>query len=901
MISPKPERISAAEWDERFHRIPEAYRLACRHLRSIPGFDGNYLAPPSWYAGKGDRLLDRLKFDSSPAALRLWAFVFSEKDRLFGAKKHGWNVFAAMKDLGITPIMTYAIPKTVTFYADELWWAPCFAENPNLLDVASGLGATDELCYVRAALGAMLTGDYFPEPDLCIAGVGSCCDDFSAVMQLIEWQGFKVHWWEMPSKLPFPKTVDTGLDTKTAGGGVPYKRQTLEFITKELRSVADAAGKVAGHSIEPSELTANIRRFNRLRTRIRELRDKVYGAEHIPLPGLEMFLAEFNAIHGCSDPDESLLVLDDLHAEVDRRLALGQTPFHGNPVRIYWVTPPTDASLITLLEDAGGVICGSEYLISHSFFPLQEEGDPYLALAENHLDDPMTGSCSIRTDRIIREALKYRAEGVIISGIFGASHCPFEEKRIIDEIREQTGLPALSFDVPFSPGRTSEQARTRIEGFLEVVRGRRVRTDHQHLHSEHSEGMTMKENEADIQTDPFEYFANSIEHELEFVETEKRSGRKIAGIYCEYTPRELILAAGALPVCLCGTSNTTIPEAEKTLPSNLCPLIKSSFGYFTTGSCPFIEMADILIAETTCDGKKKMYEIMAAEKRMDVLELTQKSDSIEALNHWKSEIRRLKGVLEAEFDVSITDAALHDAIRTMNEERALLKRAFMLGARSPSVVTGQELAMIRFRVAGFGRHINMLRAFIAEIEKRIERHETVAAPHAPRILLTGCPTGQGSEKLIEIIEECGGIVVCQEACSGIKSVFFPTESDKDPIDAIAERHFKLPCSCLTPNPGRTELIEQLAADFRPDAVVDLVWQACHTYNVESHLVGEFVRKKLGIPYMKIETDYSPSDREQIKVRIGAFLEIAAKCELPQETTAPPPNPRKGGACRCGHA
>ncbi|MEI6423031.1 MAG: 2-hydroxyacyl-CoA dehydratase family protein, partial [Lentisphaerota bacterium] len=115
---------------------------------------------------------------------------------------------------------------------------------------------------------------------------------------------------------------------------------------------------------------------------------------------------------------------------------------------------------------------------------------------------------------------------------------------------------------------------------------------------------------------PFKYFANSIDHELEFVGKEKKKGGKIVGIYCEYTPREIILAAGAIPVCLCGTSNDTVSAAEAILPANLCPLIKSSFGYFITGSCPFITLADMIVAETTCDGKKKMYEIMGQRKRV---------------------------------------------------------------------------------------------------------------------------------------------------------------------------------------------------------------------------------------------------------------------------------------------
>ncbi len=373
--------------------------------------------------------------------------------------------------------------------------------------------------------------------------------------------------------------------------------------------------------------------------------------------------------------------------------------------------------------------------------------------------------------------------------------------------------------------------------------------------------------------DPFRYFENAVDHEIAFVEKEKARGRKIVGIYCEYTPREIILAAGAIPICLCGTSNSTVAEAEKILPSNLCPLIKSSFGYFITDSCPFMTMADMIVAETTCDGKKKMYEIMGQRKHVEVLELTQKSGSASALKHWISELRKFRRTLEEEFKVKITDNDLRRAIRVMNRERMLLRKAFDLGMGDPSVVSGLELALIRFRVAGFAKHLEMLERFIEIVEKRRKNRRMEGRP---RILLTGCPTGDGSGKVIEIIEECGGVVVVQEACSGIKSVYELTEEKGDPIEAIARRHFHLPCSCLTPNRGRIELLERLAGDFKPDAVIDLIWQACHTYNVESHLIGEFVRNKLKLPFLKVETDYSPSDREQLKVRINALLEMAGK-------------------------
>lgn len=362
-------------------------------------------------------------------------------------------------------------------------------------------------------------------------------------------------------------------------------------------------------------------------------------------------------------------------------------------------------------------------------------------------------------------------------------------------------------------------------------------------------------------------------HEVDLVRDAKRQGRGVVGIYCEFTPRELILAANAVPVCLCGASNRTIPPAETVLPSNLCPLIKSSFGYIVTNRCPFLMVADLVVAETTCDGKKKMYELLAEKHPVHILELTQKVEEQEAFGHWLSEVAKLRKKLEKTFDRAITDDDLRKAIREMNRERQLLREAFELGREDPAVVTGKELAELRYRVAGDPVHLRMLEAFIAEARDRKKHGRFAAKRSCPRIMLTGCPTAQGTTKLIEVIEECGAVVVVQETCSGMKPLDLQVDETGDPLEAIARKYFKLPCSCMTPNTGRTELIGRLAQEFRVNAVVDLVWQACHTYNVESYLVDRFVREKLGLPYMKVETDYSDADRERLKVRVQTLIEM----------------------------
>ncbi len=466
-------RIGVMDWESRVREIPEEYSDACRFMRRLIPGGVRYLYSPYEYSCRGDALLRRLKFDDSPAALRLWAFLFSEKDRLFLAREHGMKIVAAMKDLGQVPVLTYAFPEALTFYADELWWAPCFSEEPHLLEEASRLGAGEELCYVRAALGAMVTLDYFPRPDLCIAGVGSCCDDFSAVMQLIEDQGIPVHWWEMAARFDDRAWAPCEEYATTPYGGTLHQRSAVEFLEGELRGVVGAMERLTGRTVTDDDLAGSRDLFNGLRGRIRALREMVYSMRRPPLPGLEMLLAEFIGIHTCSEPEESVKVLDDLLATVRRRIEADASPFGEDPLRVYWVTPPTDASLVTHLEDLGGCIAGTDYLISHSYLPLRTGPGPVTAVAENCMDDRMAGSPAARAVRIAGEARRFGAEGVLVSGIFGASHCPHEERVFTEVVEREAGIPVLAFDVPYSPGRLNEQVASRMESFMDLLESRR--------------------------------------------------------------------------------------------------------------------------------------------------------------------------------------------------------------------------------------------------------------------------------------------------------------------------------------------------------------------------------------------------------------------------------------------
>lgn len=373
----------------------------------------------------------------------------------------------------------------------------------------------------------------------------------------------------------------------------------------------------------------------------------------------------------------------------------------------------------------------------------------------------------------------------------------------------------------------------------------------------------------------FDRITTAFERNAMDIQEAKEQGKKVVGQYCMYSPSEIAVAAGAIPVSLCGTRNDSIPAAEEILPRALCPLVKSSFGFALKESCPYLVASDVVVADTTCDGKKKMYELLAEYKPVFLLQLPQVQNE-DALAYWRHQFELLVAFLEKEFAVAINDEKLRAAIRLMNRERLALKAVMDLARRRPAPITGLEMLEIAFKTSFFPdkeKGIAMMLDLADEIGKKADAGESCFAPGTPRVLLTGVPTGMGSHKVVRLIEECGGSVVCLDNCTGYKKTRVMMAENGDPLTEMARRYLEVPCAVMAPNPGRYSAIRELAAAFAADAIVDLTWQGCQTYAVESWSLKKFAQEELSLPFLQIESDYSETDTEQVKVRIQAFMEM----------------------------
>lgn len=377
----------------------------------------------------------------------------------------------------------------------------------------------------------------------------------------------------------------------------------------------------------------------------------------------------------------------------------------------------------------------------------------------------------------------------------------------------------------------------------------------------------------------FEDFAEARREGFLKVKELKDSGKNICGSFCQYTPAEIIRAAGLYQVGLCGRSAAPLKTAETRLPANLCPLIKASYGHALEESCPYAFFSDIVVGETTCDGKKKMYELLGELKPMQVIHLPNVPDYERSLDMWISEVRAFKEGLEEKFDIIITDDMLNESIEWCNKERIQAARIYELGKYDPPAISGVRMNDImdgEQYIFDKEEKYNKINDILDQCEKNWQEgiYPYEPDPYRPRLIVSGGGYGGAKYKTVNVIEELGGAIVCYEGCGGISSRRRLVDEDRsrDPIIRIAEKYLEVPCAVVSPNTRRMQQVADTIDEWNADGYVSITLHSCNPFAIETENIRRVCESK-GIPLLHIETDFYPNDEGQIRTRIEAFLEM----------------------------
>lgn len=380
------------------------------------------------------------------------------------------------------------------------------------------------------------------------------------------------------------------------------------------------------------------------------------------------------------------------------------------------------------------------------------------------------------------------------------------------------------------------------------------------------------------QMEYFDFVINEI-HGLRIRELQehKAAGGKVIGAFCVFVPEEIVRAAGGICIGLCSGIEIGAAQAEKVLPRNICPLIKSFMGFKLAKVCPYFESCDLVVGETTCDGKKKAFEILNDYIPVHVMETPQMKREKDR-HLWRSEVDDFLARMEEFTGSRVTGQSLKKAVQEVNGKRRALLRLAALRKNNPAPISGKDCLLIE-QIAMYDdveRFTAKVNELCDELETRVREGKGVHRPGAPRIILTGTPMAIPNWKVPHIIESSGAIIVAEELCTGLRyfenTVPENGETVEDMVQSIAIRYLGINCACFSPNEGRMEKLVNLAEEYRADGVIHCTLAFCDPYAVEANRV-ERTLKEHGIPLLKIETDYGQEDTGQLKTRIEAFLEM----------------------------
>ncbi len=356
----------------------------------------------------------------------------------------------------------------------------------------------------------------------------------------------------------------------------------------------------------------------------------------------------------------------------------------------------------------------------------------------------------------------------------------------------------------------------------------------------------------------------------------KKEGKPVIGTFCVYIPEEIVLAAGGICVGLCGGSQGSIPDAEKILPRNICPMVKSAFGFKAGRICPYFQAVDFVYGETTCDAKKKTWEIlndMVPTYVMEIPQMKKRSDE----DMWLNEVKEFKAKVESLTNQEVTVENLQQAVKIMNNKRRALQRLNALRHTNPSPISGKDVLLIE-QIAFYDEPIRFTEkvgAVCEELDKRIANGVAIPNKTAARIMVAGVPMALPNWKLHHLLEGAGAVIVNEESCIGTRYFKDLINEDSEDMETIlrnlTRRYMQIDCSCFTPNNERIDQVLKEYKESNADGIVHYSLQFCHTYNVEEIRIRKACEKE-GIPYMSIESDYSPEDVGQLQTRVEAFLE-----------------------------
>ena len=359
----------------------------------------------------------------------------------------------------------------------------------------------------------------------------------------------------------------------------------------------------------------------------------------------------------------------------------------------------------------------------------------------------------------------------------------------------------------------------------------------------------------------------------------KEQGRKVIGYPAGgYLPEELVLACDAIPICFIQAGdNAVLRDAGNYVCRWFDPFWRSQIGYLTSSKNQYYTIVD-LIAIPITDNHVRAFSNTAGcytpEVESFVFGVPHVKDKL-ALDYYLQGINRLKKKLEEFTGIEITDSRIRRSIELCNRERDLFREISLMRKSENFAVAIKDFVTLHHGsfLADKEAIIDILESFIKEV-----KDSPPLSNNGPRILLTGSTLAQGDSKVMDIIEDTGGVIVMEEFAEGIRPYWGEVKLEGNLMANLAESYFmdRVCPGWFRPGTERLDFLVKLARDYSAAGVIWYQLMFRESYKVESYFFPGILKKETGLPMLVVESEYDAKETGPMKTRIETFMEMLTR-------------------------
>lgn len=355
----------------------------------------------------------------------------------------------------------------------------------------------------------------------------------------------------------------------------------------------------------------------------------------------------------------------------------------------------------------------------------------------------------------------------------------------------------------------------------------------------------------------------------------RAEGKKALGFICCHIPEEILYAAGVLPVRMRATGCVDSSEAETWMSSFSCSFAKSILQYWLDGTYDgldgFVASDGCLMAARVYDNAKYINERQNQGKFLRQIGAPRLSNK-RNVEFYVAELKDLIANLEEFTGNKITDEKLNEAIAKYNERRALIKKVNELRLADKPVITGAEALQLTLSASNYSvdEYNEMLKAFLADAGNRQPVEGTRA-----RLMVIG--SALDNPEYLKVIEDKGGLFVCDTLCFGTMGYGEELKVEGDIIESIAAYYLKrLVCPrMMDKHIEMHDYIVKTAKEYNVDGIIYERMQNCECWGGENVLLERRL-KDAGIPLLTVEREEQMANAGQLAIRAEAFIEMIEK-------------------------